>query len=87
MRAGPYTWGVEYLAPGSAPVGKWELIRALDGAIVASGEITGSGGEPTWTGATVGYRALVPREYFLRIGWYGNDPLRVDALTVDHGDR
>lgn len=87
MRAGPYTWGVEYLAPGSAPVGKWELIRAMDGAVVASGEITGTGGEPTWTGASLGYRALVPREYFLRIGWYGNDPLRVDALTVDHGDR
>ena len=87
MRAGPYTWGVEYLAPGSAPVGKWELIRGLDGAVVASGEITGSGGEPTWTGATLGYRALVPREYFLRIGWYGNTSLRVDALTVDHGDR
>lgn len=87
MRSGPYTWGVEYLAPGSAPVGKWELIRAMDGAVVASGEITGSGGEPTWTGATVGYRSLVPREYFLRIGWYANAPLRVDALTVDHGDR
>jgi hypothetical protein len=87
MRSGPYTWGVEYAAQGSQPVGKWELVRAMDGQVVASGEITGSDRAEEWTGATVGYRSLIPREYYLRIGWYANADLRVEALTVDHGGR
>ncbi len=86
MRLGPYTWGVLYAAEGTEIVGKWELVRGADGVVVASGEIQGSNGREAWTGSVVKYRAAVPQEYLLRVGWYGDADISIRALTVSHGD-
>lgn len=87
MRSGPYTWGVTYSSalPDIDVVGKWELVRALDGEVVAAGELTGTGGEVSTVAASVPYRSVQPREFVLRIGWYGNAPMQVKSLFVQHG--
>ena len=87
MRWGPYTWAVEYTAGGAAPVGRWELIRAADGQVVASAELVGTSGEQGVEQVVIPYRALTPAEYFPRVSWYGTADFRLNALSVAHGNR
>jgi len=85
MRWGPYSWFVEYSAAGSGPVGKWELVRVLDDVVVASGELQGSDGRVITESAPVPFRALIPREFVLRVGWYATEPMTIRSSGVRHG--
>jgi hypothetical protein len=86
MRQGPYTWSITYrAAPVAGPAGRWELVRSVDGAVVASGELAGSGGEERTERVTVPYLSLRPVEYSLRVAGYGSGPLTVVSTGVAHG--
>ena len=63
-------------------VGKWELVRAADDQVVAAGELVGSDGEGTRVEAPITVRDLETREYFLRVGWYGDSDLTVTSTGV-----
>jgi hypothetical protein len=84
MRWGPYEWFVEYAASGSGPVGKWELVRVLDDTVVASGELSGTGGRVITESVVLPFRELIPREFVLRIGWYATQPMAVRKTGVRH---
>lgn len=87
MRQGPYTWGVEYmstLAPNEV-AGKWELVRDVDAAVVASGELPGTGGEVTQVGVPVPFRSLEPMAFTYRLAWYGSGGMSIDRTFVSHG--
>jgi hypothetical protein len=86
MRQGPYTWWVTYrAAPVTGPAGRWELVRSVDGAVVASGELPGSAGEERTEPIAVPYLSLRPVEYSLRVAGYGTGPLTVVSTGVAHG--
>jgi hypothetical protein len=85
MRFGTYAWFVEYAAEGAVRVGKWELVRAADNVVVAAGELAGTNGTENVEEFIVSVRSLEPREYFWRIGWYGERDLEIAATGVRYG--
>ena len=82
MRFGTYIWWIDYSAASDQVVGKWELVRAADDQVVAAGELVGSDGEGTRVEAPITVRDLETREYFLRVGWYGDSDLTVTSTGV-----
>ena len=82
MRFGTYIWWVDYSATTDQVAGKWELVRAADDQVVAAGELIGSNGEGTRVEAPITVRDLEPRDYFLRVGWYGERDLTITATGV-----
>ena len=87
MRNGPYTWSVEYSAelPEVDVVGRWELVRAMDDAVVAAGELAGTSGETVVLERKIPWRDLSPRQFFLRVLWTGSGSLQIDSTGVRHG--
>jgi hypothetical protein len=86
MRQGPYTWSVTYrAAPVSGPAGRWEIVRSVDGVVVASGELVGSAGEQRIERIVVPYLSWRPVEYSLRVAGYGSGPITVIETGVQHG--
>jgi len=85
MRLGPYTWSVSYAAGGTGVAGRWELVRAMDDTIFAAGELVGSNGQLTQTGTTISYRSFQPRDFYVRIAWYGTELLEIREIAVAHG--
>ena len=88
MRDGPYTWSVQYSAqlPDVDVVGRWELVRAMDEAVVAAGELTGTSGETVVLQQDVPWRDLSPRQFYIRVVWTGAGSLRIDSTGVRHGE-
>lgn len=86
MRLGTYEWFVRYRADTDAVVGKWELVRVADDSVVAAGELIGTQGETSEAGAALPYRSFAPREFVLRVGWYGNANIDVETTGVRHED-
>jgi len=82
MRFGTYVWSVDYSADGGDVIGKWELVRVADDAIVASGELAGTAGADRLEDIPITVRSLEPREYALRVGWYGEVDLEVRTTGV-----
>lgn len=82
MRLGTYTWWVDYQSNGDGPVGKWELVRVLDDAVVAAGELSGTQGQPVRAEANIPFRSLQPREFLFRVGWYGSQDMNVSQTGV-----
>ena len=84
MRDGGYVWSIRYgsAAPSIDVVGRWDLIRAADETVVASGEIVGTGGELSVLDIPVGYRSLEPRQFYLRVAWTGQSALHIDVTRL-----
>lgn len=82
MRSGTYTWWVEYSTPAEGLAGKWELVRAVDDVVVASGELEGTSGAMVTEEIPVPFRSLQPREFLLRVGWYGDQDMSVLTTGV-----
>ena len=87
MRFGTYFWWVDYSASTDQVAGKWELVRATDDQVVAAGELIGSNGAGTRVEAPITVRDLEPRDYFLRVGWYGESDLTITATGVRFDQR
>ena len=85
MRFGTYVWSVDYSADGEDVIGKWELVRAANDAIVASGELAGTSGADRLQEIPITVRSLEPREYVLRVGWYGEADMQVRTTGVRLG--
>jgi len=85
MRFGTYVWSVDYAADSDQVIGKWELVRAADDVIVASGELPGTSGAERLEEIPITVRSLEPREYVLRVGWYGEADLQVRTTGVRLG--
>lgn len=81
MRLGPYRWTVSYAAPGTDVVGRWELVRAIDGVVGYAGELRGTDDEFITEQIVIPYRAVQPTEFILRVAWYA--PITVDELSVE----
>ena len=86
MRDGPYEWSITYSAelPPVDVVGRWELVRAMDEQVVATGELTGTSGEAEQVRVPIAYRSLSPRQFFLRVAWTGSGPMTVVETGIDH---
>ena len=85
MRSGTYVWSVEYSTSADELAGKWELVRAADDVVVAAGELAGTGGEVVTEEIPVPFRSLQPREFVLRVGWYGDQDMTVLTTGVRYG--
>ena len=85
MRSGTYVWSVEYSTPADGLAGKWELVRAADDVVVAAGELAGTGGEVVTEEIPIPFRSLQPREFVLRVGWYGDQDMSVLTTGVRYG--
>ena len=85
MRSGTYVWWVEYSTPASGLAGKWELVRAADDVVVAAGELAGTNGAVATEEIPVPFRSLQPREFVLRVGWYGDQDMSVLTTGVRFG--
>ena len=86
MRDGPYEWSITYSAelPPVDVVGRWELVRAMDEQVVATGELPGTSGEVEQVLVPVAYRSLSPRQFVLRVAWTGSGPMTVVETGIDH---
>ena len=86
MRDGPYGWSITYSAdlPPVDVVGRWELVRAIDEQVVATGELSGTSGVVEQVSVPIAYRGLSPRQFFLRVAWTGSGPLTVVETGIDH---
>ena len=82
MRAGEYGWFVDYAADSDDVVGKWELVRVADDVVIAAGELAGTGGNSSRLDIPIVLRSLEPREFTLRVGWYGKDDTQIRATGV-----
>lgn len=87
MREGPYSWIVHYQAsaPSIDVIGRWELVRAQDEVVVASGELQGTAGQEGSEVIETAFRSLQPRQFFLRIVWNGNAIFEIVETGVQHG--
>ena len=85
MRSGTYVWWVEYSTPADGLAGKWELVRAADDVVVAAGELAGTNGAVATEEIPVPFRSLQPREFVLRVGWYGDQDMSVLTTGVRYG--
>lgn len=86
MRDGPYAWNISYSAelPAVDVVGRWELVRATDEQVVATGELPGTSGVVEQVSVPVAYRSLSPRQFFLRVAWTGSGPMTVVETGIHH---
>ena len=85
MRSGTYVWWVEYSTPQDGLAGKWELVRAADHVVVAAGELAGTAGAVIIEETPIPFRSLEPREFALRVGWYGDQDMTVFTTGVRYG--
>lgn len=87
MRDGTYEWSITYSAepPPVDVAGRWELVRAMDEQVVATGELPGTSGEMEQVMVPVAYRNLSPRQFFLRVFWNGNGSVEVYSTSIRHG--
>ena len=85
MRSGTYLWWVEYSTAAAELAGKWELVRAADDAVVAAGELEGTSGAFVTEEISIPFRSLQPREFVLRVGWYGDQDMSVLTTGVRYG--
>jgi len=82
MRLGTYVWSIDYETQTPLLAGKWELVRAMDEALMASGELPGTDGESKTLEIPIRMRDLQPRDYYLRVGWYGESDAVISRTGV-----
>ena len=85
MRLGTYVWSIDYETRTPLLAGKWELVRAMDEVLMASGELPGTDGESKTLEIPIRIRDLQPRDYYLRVGWYGESDAVISRTGVRYG--